>query len=97
MLGDRNLSYPSWMENGRSWWNTCRFPCTHKRLNAGTAKKPMCWAVSGTHTLHQVESFFREEVLLAICREAHSLPKLALKTNRLSETHRKAIYNKTSW
>lgn len=52
--------------------------------------------VSSTHTLHQVESLFREEMLFAMRREAHRLPKLALRDNsRLSDTHSKEIYNKT--
>lgn len=34
--------------------------------------------LSATHTLHQVESLFREEILLAIGRKAHRLPELPL-------------------
>lgn len=34
--------------------------------------------LSATHTLHQVESFFREKILLSIGRKAHCLPKFSL-------------------
>lgn len=58
--------------------------------------KGLSQAVSSTHTLHQVESLFREKMLFAMRRETHCLPKLALReNNRLSDTHSKEIYNKT--
>lgn len=107
VLGDRKLSYPSWRENGRSWWNTCRFPWTHNRpvnplfyqkhTDIRSDIKRLSLAVWSTHTLHQVESFFREETLFAFRREAHCLPKLSLHkiTLKLSETYCKVIHNKT--
>lgn len=51
--------------------------------------------LSATHTLHQVESLFREEILFAIGRKAHRLPKLSLCDKKKNNNNNVVIkYNK---